>query len=95
SLWTAAHYNIPVTFIICVNNSYKQVRMMKHLLMGEKAEGRYLGTDLSDPQNDFCKIAEGMGVMSQRVEKPEQLMVILKTAFNSNRPNLVEVISGN
>ena len=91
SLWTAAHYNIPVTFVICANACYQQVRNMKALLMGEKAKGRYLGTKLFPPQNDFCKIAEGMGVPAQRVEKPEQLKVALQQAFSSDEPNLVEV----
>jgi benzoylformate decarboxylase len=91
SLWTAARYNIPVTFIICVNNSYKQVRVLKHVLMGQKAMGRYLGTDLSNPQNDFCKIAEGMGIEAYRVKKPEQLKPSLKSAFKADKPNLVEV----
>ena len=29
SLWTAAHYNIPVTYVICANASYSQVKLMK------------------------------------------------------------------
>jgi benzoylformate decarboxylase len=91
SLWTAAHYNIPVTFIICANACYQQVRNMKALLMGEKAKGRYLGTKLFPPQNDFCKIAEGMGVQALRVEKPERLYPTLRDAFSLDRPNLVEV----
>ncbi len=92
SLWTAARYNIAVTYIICANSCYRQVRRMKHLVLGDKAEGRYLGTDLCQPQNDFCKIAGGMGVASQRVEKPEQLKKALTSVFASNKPNLVEVI---
>jgi benzoylformate decarboxylase len=91
SLWTAAHYNIPVTFIICANACYQQVRNMKNLLMGERAKGRHLGTYLGQPQNDFCKIAEGMGVQAQRVEKPEHLNPTLQDAFSLDRPNLVEV----
>lgn len=91
ALWTAAHYDIPVTFIICANACYQQVRNMKGLLMGEKARGRYLGTSLGRPQNDFCKIAEGMGIQAQRVEKPQELKAALQRAFGSLRPNLVEV----
>jgi benzoylformate decarboxylase len=91
SLWTAARYNLPVTFIICTNACYRQVRIMKNLLMGGKARGRYLGTDLGQPRNDFAKIAEGMGLTAQRVEKPEQLSTALKQALGSDKPNLVEV----
>jgi benzoylformate decarboxylase len=91
SLWTAAHYNIPVTFIVCANGIYRQVRVMKKLLMGEKANGRYLGTDLTGPRIDFCRIAAGMGIDAQRVEKAEELHTVLRDAFNSDKPNLVEV----
>jgi len=91
SLWTAAHYGISVTHIICANACYQQVRNMKALLMGEKTKGRYLGTSLGRPQNDFCKIAEGMGVQARRVERPEQLGTTLQQAFSLDKPNLVEV----
>jgi benzoylformate decarboxylase len=91
SLWTASRYHLPVTFIICANACYQQVRIMKTRLMGEKTKGRYLGTDLGQPRNDFGKIAEGMGIEAQRVEKPEQLKSALKKAFNLDKPNLVEV----
>lgn len=91
SLWTAARYNIPVTFIITSNQCYRQVRIMKTLLMGKNVEGRNLGTDLNPPQNDFCKIAEGMGLSSQKIEKPDKLRGALHKAFNLDKPNLVEV----
>lgn len=91
SLWTAAHYDIPVTFIVLANSSYQQVRKMKHLLMGEAAAGKYMGTELTNPTNDFCKLAEGMGVRARRAERPEELNQILTDAFSTNRPNLVEV----
>ncbi|MFC1949278.1 thiamine pyrophosphate-binding protein [Chloroflexota bacterium] len=91
SLWTAARYNIPVTYIICANACYRQVRIMKFRLMGEKAKGRYLGTDLSDPRIDFCGLAESMGVTARRVERPEELGETLRAALDSGEPNLVEV----
>jgi benzoylformate decarboxylase len=92
SLWTAAHYNIPVTFIICANGCYQQVRNMKTLIMKNGASNRNLGTSLCQPQNNFCTIAEGMGIPAQRVEYPGQVKSALQQAFNLNRPNLVEVI---
>ena len=92
SLWTAAHYNIPVTFIICANQAYQQVRLMRKILGGESEEKKYLGTDLSDPAVDFCRLAEGFGLTAQRIERPEQIDQSLKAAFHLEKPNLVEVI---
>jgi benzoylformate decarboxylase len=91
SLWTAAHYSIPVTFIVCANGCYQQVRNMKALIMKTGVSGRNLGTSLCQPQNDFCKIAEGMGLTAIRIEEPSDLKPALQQAFNSGRPNLVEV----
>ncbi|MBN1189404.1 MAG: thiamine pyrophosphate-binding protein [Dehalococcoidales bacterium] len=91
SLWVGAHYNIPVTFIILSNGAYRQVRIMETKILGERYSGRTLGTELFPPRNDFCRIAEGMGLVASRVERPEQLKKILKQSFECNRPNLVEV----
>jgi benzoylformate decarboxylase len=91
TLWTAARYNIPVTFVICANQSYQQVRIMKTHFIGDQAKGRYLGTELSNPVNDFCKIAGGMGIEAKRVEDPKQLKETLKQAFSMDKANLVEV----
>ena len=92
SLWVASRYEIPVTFIIISNAAYRQVRLMKRKILGEKAIGRNLGTELLPPQNDFCKIAEGMGLTAQKVEKPEQLSQSLKHSLGSNKPNLIDVV---
>ena len=91
SLWTAAHYNIPVSYIICTNASYAQVKIMKNLLMGEKARGRYLGMDLDRPRIDFCQLAQAMGVQGEKVELPEELGKALGAAFDCGQPRLVEV----
>jgi len=92
SLWTAAHYDIPVTFLICANASYSQVKLMKNLLMGEKAKGRYLGMDLNEPRIDFCQLAQAMGVHGQTVERPEQLREVLDSALGLGKPAVVEVL---
>jgi benzoylformate decarboxylase len=91
SLWTAAHYHIPVTYVICANASYSQVKIMKRRLMGEKAKGRNLGTNLDEPRIDFCQLAQAMGVHGQKVERPEELKGALKSALESDKPAVVEV----
>jgi len=91
SLWVSARYEIPVTFIILSNAAYRQVRLMKRKILGDKARGRDLGTVLAPPQADFCKIAEGMGLMAEKVEKPEQISGVLKRALGSGRPYLVDI----
>ena len=92
SLWTAARYHIPVTYVICANASYCQVKVMKTFLMGERAEGRYLGMDLDNPRIDFAHMAQAMGVYGQKVEDPGQLRGALRSALESGKPALVEVV---
>jgi benzoylformate decarboxylase len=92
SLWTAAHYDIPVTYLICSNASYCQVKLMKTLLMGEKAKGRYLGMDLDEPRIDFCQLAQAMGVHGQKIERPEQLRQVLDSVLGLGKPAVVEVL---
>ena len=65
---------------------------MRKILGGESEEKKYLGTDLSDPAVDFCRLAEGFGLTAQRIERPEQIDQSLKAAFHLEKPNLVEVI---
>jgi|WetSurMetagenome_2_1015567.scaffolds.fasta_scaffold114678_2 benzoylformate decarboxylase len=91
SLWVASRYNIPVTIIIISNAAYRQVRLMKRKILGDKAIGRNLGTELLPPRNDFCKIAEGMGLIARKVERPEQLKEALRQALGCNKPNLVDI----
>jgi benzoylformate decarboxylase len=92
SLWTAARYEIPVTFIVLANGCYRQVRVMKLLMMGEGARGRDLGTDLCPPSVDFVRVAEAMGLAAARVEEPDRLRDELGKALAMDRPNLLEVV---
>jgi benzoylformate decarboxylase len=93
SLWTAARYQIPVTFIILANGCYQMVRNARLNVLGEQARNRLLGTDLCGPQADFCRLAEGLGISARRVSKPAELKLSLRAAFAANQPTLVEVIA--
>ena len=92
SLWNASHDDIPVTFVIISNAAYRQVRLMKAKLLGDGAKGRNLGTVLSPPEIDFCKIAEGLGVSAQKVTEPGRLRSALKKGLGSGVPNLIDVV---
>jgi len=91
SLWVAARYSIPVTFIIVSNAAYRQVRIMKTKILGEQSKGRNLGTELGPPVNDFCRIAEGMGLLAEKVERPGQLRAALNRSLTCGKPYLVDV----
>ena len=47
--------------------------------------------DLAEPKLRFDKLAEGMGVHGERVEKPEQIRPALERALSLGAPALVDV----
>lgn len=92
SLWTAAHYHIPVTFIILSNTTYAQVKVMRKKILGGDVNERHEGMELDQPEVDFSLLARSMGVKAQRVDRPDMLNDVLKSSFDSDEPRLVEVL---
>lgn len=92
ALWTAAHYNIPVTFVISANASYRILNKTKTIFLGPQVKDKKMpGFEFDDPRINFAMMAESMGVKAQTVEKPGELMSALKSAVELNAPSLVEV----
>ncbi len=96
SLWTAARYRIPVTFVITNNASYRQVKAVRKVILGDyPLTEKHLGMELDDPVINFCLMAQSMGVKAETVRNPEDLGRALNDAFNSGEPRLVEVFVEN
>ncbi|HTA13574.1 MAG TPA: benzoylformate decarboxylase [Solirubrobacteraceae bacterium] len=85
SLWTAAAYDVPVTFLVLRNDEYA---ILKWFGMLEDIVGAP-GLDL--PALDCAAVASGYGVSSQVVSSVEELGDGLSRALASNKPELVEV----
>lgn len=94
ALWTAAHHQIPVTYVMLSNASYRILKLNMLEYLGKAAKGRkFVAMDLNDPPLRFDRIAEAMGVPAQRVERPEELAGALREAFaRRDGPSLVEVV---
>ncbi|HLB28187.1 MAG TPA: thiamine pyrophosphate-binding protein [Dehalococcoidales bacterium] len=91
SLWTAAHYKLPVKFIIIHNASYRLVKQNKMRQLGEQVRNKTLGLNIEDPVIDFPTLAKSMGVKGQRVDQPDKLTQVLKSMLASDKPELIEV----
>ena len=85
SLWTAAAYDVPVTFLVLRNDEYA---ILKWFGMLEDIVGAP-GLDL--PALDCAAVASGYGVHSQVVGSAEELGDGLSRALASGKPELVEV----
>jgi benzoylformate decarboxylase len=93
ALWTAAHHRIPVTYVICNNQSYRILKVNMLQYLGEAMAGRgFIAMDLVDPVLDFAQIAQAFGIRGQRVEEPQELGPALRSALRSGEPSLVDVV---
>jgi benzoylformate decarboxylase len=95
-LWTAAHYDLPVIYVVCNNRSY---RILKQFLVDyyyptlglEDRKSEYIGMNFLKQPLDCAGVAEGFGVRGFRVEQPDELRSTLEKALNLGRPALVDV----
>lgn len=91
-LWTAAHYQLPVTFVIANNAQYQILKVgAQQLGLPEAQAGRYLGLDLIGPEVDLVAMARALGVDAERIEEPERLEEAVAASFESDRPRLIDV----
>jgi benzoylformate decarboxylase len=92
ALWTAAHYALPVTYVVANNASYAILKsgMLAFELPGAK-RGVFPGMDLVAPEIDYVALARSMGVLAERVDKPATLREILARALDHPGPALVDV----
>ncbi len=91
TLWTAAHYKLPIKFVIIHNASYRLVKQNKMRQLGEQVRNKSLGLNLEDPVIDFVQMAKSMGVNGQRADQPDKLTQVLKSMLASDKPELIEV----
>ena len=91
-LWTAAHFKLPITYVIANNKGY---RIIKERLVSMQGSDRFIGMDMNDPAIDYCQLAQSMGMPSMKVSDPSELDAALKAGIQSGKPNLIEVAVSN
>jgi benzoylformate decarboxylase len=93
ALWTAAHYRLPITYVIPNNASYAILKSgMLTLDLASAKRGIYPGMDLVEPSIDYAGLARSLGVRAERVEKPASLPDVLASCLAHPGPTLVEVV---
>jgi len=93
ALWTAAKYRIPIKIIVCNNRQYRAVKDAALRYQGVVSRlGYCVGTDLVEPEIDFCKLAEGLGIEAVSIGEPKDLKGTLTEIINiAEKPVLVDV----
>ncbi len=95
ALWTAARYNIPVTYAICNNRSYRILKVnmdvyLRGMLKDTERDSEYVGMDFATPL-PLAEIAQAMGVAGENVADPAELRPALERAIGSNQPAVINV----
>ncbi|MEQ8507487.1 MAG: thiamine pyrophosphate-binding protein [Rhodospirillaceae bacterium] len=100
ALWTAAHHRIPLLTVMHNNRAYAQETMLVQGTANRRKRGvdkAPIGTVIQDPNINYAKLAEGMGVWSAGpIENPDDLGAALKEAVEvvkSGYPALVDVVT--
>jgi acetolactate synthase-1/2/3 large subunit len=99
ALWTAAHHNIPLLFVMHNNRGYHQETM--HLqrmaaMHNRRMDQAWIGNALQDPAIDFAKLAQAYGVWAEGpIANPADLGPALRRALavvKSGKPALLDVV---
>jgi len=94
ALWTAAHHDLPIVFVILANREY---RVLKHNIdayrarFDVKSNKPYMHMDLTGPALGFVDLAKGMGVAGTHVVKADDIHGAVAAAFKSSKPHLIEI----
>ena len=93
ALWTQAREKLDVTTVIFANRAYAilnvELSRVGALNVGPKALSML---DLRNPDLDFVKLAEGMGVEASRAETLEDFDAQFSAAMDQTGPRLIEVV---
>jgi benzoylformate decarboxylase len=91
-LWTAAHYRIPVTFLITNNTEYRILKQCAQVLkLPEAMTRRYVALDVIEPAIDYVGLAQALGVSSRRVDDPDELGDLVRQSLAGDQPQVIEV----
>ena len=89
ALWTAAHLDLPVTYVIANNRSY---RILKQRLQAFHGNDHFVGMNIDDPPIDFTGLARSLGLDAIRIDDPGDIRGTLERAIASQQPTLLEVM---
>jgi benzoylformate decarboxylase len=95
-LWTAVKYNIPVTYVVFNNASYRILKLgMVRYLGDSERKSEFPAMDFGEPAIDLSRQAAVWGMKSTRVEDPADLGAAIRDSLDHNGPSLVDVVIDN
>jgi thiamine pyrophosphate-dependent acetolactate synthase large subunit-like protein len=99
-LWTAAHHRIPLLTVMHNNRAYHQEMMEVQIAANQHNRGidrAHIGTAIDDPNINYAKLAEGMGMMGiGPIERPEDLAPAIRRGIATvkrGEPVLIDIVT--
>jgi acetolactate synthase I/II/III large subunit len=100
TLWTAAHHQIPMLYVVHNNRAYHQEYMYLQAMAARRGRGiekADIGTTIKDPNVDYATVARGMGAHGEGpIVDPKDLAPALKRALaavKGGQPAVVDVVT--
>ncbi len=93
SLWTMARENLDICVVIFANRKYQILQIELARVGAQSMTQKTLDMlDLSNPDLDFVKMSEGMGVKATRSTTAEEFTAQFAVAMREQGPRLIEVM---
>jgi benzoylformate decarboxylase len=94
ALWTAAHEELPVTFVVMNNREYNVLKnFMKSQTDYLSAKSkRFIAMDIDNPAIDYVALAKSFGLPARRVTRARDIAPAIENGIASGRANVVEVV---
>jgi acetolactate synthase I/II/III large subunit len=100
AVWTAAHHQIPILYIIQNNRAYHQEYMYLVAMAarhGRNVEKMDIGTTIKDPNINYAEVSRGLGAHGEGpITDPKDLAPALKRAIaavKAGGPAVVDVVT--
>jgi len=92
ALWTAAHYKIPLVWVIFNNTSYRILKQRLVAMRGiaEQAD-TFVGMELTEPAIDFVGLAKSLGIDGARATNVKDATDLIAKGLKDNKPLLIDV----
>lgn len=99
-LWTAAHHEIPILYLVHNNRAYHQEWMHVQRIAQRNQRGidrAHIGTTIDNPNINFAGLAKSLGVFSEGpIENPADLGPAISRALavvRKGQPAVIDVVS--
>src|SRR6201986_2217336 len=91
-LWTAAHENLRMVFVIINNFSYRILKQRTNAMKGLAAQtDNYVAMDLDRPRIDFVAVARGLGLTAHKAGNLSEIGDLMEAALAADGPSLIDV----